>query len=60
MTSDVLELFVARPPTTRDEATAVARDVYVYCPDTVDQGVETIQNLASLMLNGSAWYFWWD
>jgi hypothetical protein len=60
MTRDVIELEVARPPASRDEALALAHEQFDYCEDIVDQGVGTISNLAADLLAGSPWYFWWD
>jgi hypothetical protein len=28
--------------------------------DIVDQGCESISNLAATLLNSPYWYFWWD
>jgi hypothetical protein len=57
---DVVEMQVARPPTTREAALQLAREQFIYCTDIVDQGVESIEALAALLLNASVWYFWWD
>lgn len=60
VTSDVVECSVGRPPTTREDALALAREQYLYCPDIVNQGVESIENLAALLMRSKSWYFWWD
>ncbi len=60
ITSDTIECHVARPPTTKEAALALAREQYAYCSDIVDQGTETIPNLAQGLLNSNHWYFWWD
>jgi hypothetical protein len=57
---DVIEFEVARPPTNRADALLLAREQYVYCADIVQQGAETVEALASVLLNGRVWYFWWD
>lgn len=57
---DVIEFQVARPPATREEALRLAKEQYIYCADIVQQGTETIEALASTLLNGKVWYFWWD
>ncbi len=59
-THDVIEMRVGSPPTTRDAALALAREQYAYCSDIVDQGCETLSNLAAALLKGKTWYFWWD
>ena len=60
ITGDVIEVAVERPPTQKDKAMELALEQFVYCPDIVHQGVETVENLASTLLNGGVWYFWWD
>jgi hypothetical protein len=60
VTHDVLEFRVARPPTSRDAALALAESQYYYCPDIVEQGMESIEALALSLLKSKIWYFWWD
>jgi hypothetical protein len=60
ITHDVVEMRVARPPKTRAAALALARQQCAYCVDIVSQGVQTLSRLAACLLNGHAWYFWWD
>jgi hypothetical protein len=60
MTQDVIECTVERPPATREEAMALAREQFIYCPDIVHQGVETVEALAATLMKSRAWYFWWD
>jgi hypothetical protein len=60
VTHDIVETWVARPPRTRADALALAREQYLYCPDIVDQGTETLDVLAATLLRGKSWYFWWD
>jgi hypothetical protein len=60
ITADVIELEVQRPPTTREQALQLAEQQFIYCPDIVYQGTETIAALASTLINGSVWFFWWD
>jgi hypothetical protein len=60
MSADVIEMRVARPPKTRDEAMALANEHYAYCEDIVHQGVESLSNLAATLLDGTVWFFWWD
>lgn len=60
ITADVIELEVQRPPTTREQALQLAEQQFIYCPDIVYQGTQTIAALASTLLNGRVWFFWWD
>jgi hypothetical protein len=57
---DVIEMIVTRPPTTREDALALAKEQYLYCADIVQQGTESIEVLAAGLLNSRVWYFWWD
>lgn len=56
----VIEAHVENPPTTQEEAMQLAMEQYLYCSDIVDQGVQSVDNLANLLLNQKVWYFWWD
>jgi hypothetical protein len=60
VTDDVVELLVRRPIGTREEALQVARLQYVYCPDIVEQGTNSVEALAATLLGDPRWYFWWD
>jgi len=60
MSGDVINLRIARPVSGKDEALAVAREQYLYCPDIVEQGTNTLSVLAAGIQNGRWWYFWWD
>ena len=55
-----MNIRVSRRPGSREEAIALARDQYHYCPDIVDQGVEAIAPLAASLKGSNWWYFWWD
>ena len=57
---DVIEMHVATSPSSRQAAMVSAEEHFSYCPDVVMQGVGTVSALASLLLNGTTWYFWWD
>lgn len=58
--NDLIECTVKNPP--RDEAAAMelAWEQFWFSFDIVDQGYETVQNLAATLLNSDYWYFWWD
>ena len=60
LSGDVMNLRVKRRPSTRDEALAIAREQFLYCQDIVWQGTGTLAPLATTLLNGDWWYFWWD
>ena len=60
MTGDVIEMAVSRPPTTDQEALALAREQFMYAPDIVQQGVGDVETLAAALKDSRSWYFWWD
>lgn len=60
ITTDVIELEVRNPPTSKEQALQLAEEQFIYCPDIVYQGTQTIAALASTLLNGRIWFFWWD
>lgn len=57
---DRMDACVTRPPEQREEALSIAKEIYHYCPDIVDQGTETLSALAGTMVIGHWWNFWWD
>jgi len=60
MSFDTIDMRVAARPKTREEALALARDQYLYCPDNIDQGVGTYSALAAVLMQSDWWFFWWD
>lgn len=60
VTKDTIECFVSRPPQTKEAAQALAWEQYVFCTDIVDQGTQTLNGLASVLINSPRWFFWWD
>jgi hypothetical protein len=60
MSFDVIEMQVARPPTDRAAALALAREQFIYCSDIVQQGTGALEDLAATLLGATAWFFWWD
>ena len=58
--SDVMEVYVANPPTGRDASKALAIQHFIYCSDIVEQGVGDMSKLAAALDQGKFWYFWWD
>lgn len=60
MSGDVINLTARNRPETRKEALALAREQYLYCPDIVEQGTETLAPLAATLMEDDWWFFWWD
>lgn len=59
MTHDVLE-FDLTEPVPEELVMELALEQYAFCPDIVDQGVETVGALADMLRKSKKWYFWWD
>lgn len=57
---DIVEGRVTRRPTDRESAMALARELFAYCPDIVDQGTDDIATLAAILMVSDWWFFWWD
>ncbi|MER7754744.1 DUF4253 domain-containing protein [Kitasatospora sp. NPDC097643] len=57
---DTLELSVAAPPATLDEALPLAAEHTALCPDLVFQGTGTLTAYAELLVAFPRWSFWWD
>lgn len=57
---DIIEAVVERPPMEPEEAMRLAWQQYLYCTDRVDQGAESVVNLAAELFLAGTWYFWWD
>ncbi|MEL7023533.1 MAG: DUF4253 domain-containing protein [Pseudomonadota bacterium] len=60
MSGDVIECVVSNPPSDQAAAMELAWQQYWYCTDIVEQGCETISNLAATLINSPYWFFWWD
>jgi len=60
LSGDVVSLRVARRPETREAALALAREEYLYCRDSIDQGAETFSNRAAQFMRDPWWDLWWD
>lgn len=60
LTGDSAELRVQRKPGSRDEALALARELYLYDNDLIDQGYDALAPLAANLMASDVWSFWWD
>ncbi len=60
MSGDVVECTVNNPPLDQATAIELAWQQYWYCADIVEQGCESVSNLAATLINAPYWYFWWD
>lgn len=59
VTHDTVEFSVPAPVPT-EQAMNLAEEMYFFCMDIVDQGVETLGALADGLRQSTHWYFWWD
>jgi hypothetical protein len=57
---DTLDLSVAAPPATRDQALHVAAEHFAFCPDMIWQGGDTLTAYAEQLIGLNCWSFWWD
>jgi len=57
---DIIEGRVTRRPADREAALALARELFAYCPDIVDQGTDDLATLAAILMVSDWWFFWWD
>ena len=57
---DVIEGRVTRRPADQAAALALARELFAYCPDIVDQGTDDLATLAAILMISDWWFFWWD
>ncbi len=60
ITGDTVEMIVEKKPVTEEEALALAREQYAYCPDLVEQGLGNLETLAVTLEKNPLWSFWWD
>jgi hypothetical protein len=61
LSSDQIGLTIANPPTDLEQATAIAYEHLVFCPDNIYQGRhETFEEYAASLLDLDMWVFWWD
>lgn len=58
--SDTLQFYLEQPVKDKQTARKAAEEMYMLCPDIVDQGVCTLDNLEKSILGSHYWYFWWD
>jgi hypothetical protein len=55
--TDTIEADLTKLPT---DLKAFAKDVYAFCPDIVDQGVETVAELEREIASSRRLFLWWD
>lgn len=57
---DTMMLSVAAPPQSHEDALRVAAEHLAFCPDTIEQGVGSVDAYAREIRGVPHWSFWWD
>lgn len=60
MNFDTIQLILPNGVVSLEAVCKLAEEQMVYCPDTVEQGTETITALAEGLQGSRLWFFWWD
>ena len=60
ISGDTLDLYCFEPVSNKLDALKLAEEQYGFCSDIIDQGMQEIKPLASLLMNSKVWSFWWD
>jgi hypothetical protein len=55
-----LDFVQARIKKMPDDMRSFVNEIYAFCPDTVDQGAGTIEELEEEIKNTHTLYYWWD
>ncbi len=55
-----LDLLVARPPRTQDEALRVAGELWGIADEFGQNAVRSVRDIAQEVLGAPIWHFWWD
>lgn len=55
--TDTIEITLNRMP---NDVATFAEEMYAFCPDMVDQGVGSVENLTHAIEASGYLYFWWD
>ncbi|MCI9078784.1 MAG: DUF4253 domain-containing protein [Lachnospiraceae bacterium] len=62
ITHDVIEFYVEKPVTDKDEAWELAKEHFAFSTDRVYQctATYTLGEVAGCLMDSKVWYFWWD
>ena len=60
ISGETLQMYCPTPVKNKDDAVNLAEEHYAFCSDIVDQGAGEINNHASMLIDSTVWYFWWD
>jgi hypothetical protein len=59
VTPNMIEMDVMKPPQNQEEAMKLAKEQFLYAPDTVHKGAGSVEALASGLIDGNRWTFTW-
>jgi len=60
LSSNFVAARLGRLITTKEEAEQFAKELYLYCPDIIDQGYGDVRSLAHSLINNDLLLCWWD
>lgn len=60
ISSDIIEFWLDQPVEDPAIAAKLAMEIFILCPDAVDQGTESVEALANSIMGANVWSFWWD
>ncbi len=60
ISGDTLQIYCFEPVGNKSDALKLAEEHYGFCNDIIEQGMQEIKPLASLLMNSTVWSFWWD
>lgn len=60
VTGSTVEYYVGRPPKNREHTKALAKEQFIFCADKIHNGMKTMKNLRSSLINNPIWRFWWS
>ena len=60
ISGDTLDLYCFEPVRNKSDALQLAEEQYGFCNDIIEQGMQEIKPLASLLIDSKVWSFWWD
>jgi hypothetical protein len=60
LSSNCVELKIAKMPSGRDEGFALAREQFLYCPDRVKEETRSVEKLGAILTKSGVWSFTWN
>ena len=57
---DIVEFYVPDKVEDNDKAMKLAKEMYSFCPDCIEQGMGSLELLKENIKASNVWFFWWD